>query len=284
MTWIADAYFAACLIELDALKPGNVHRHAPGHGMAAVDFEISARVSAPAVARTGARVGARVLDAVTATRAAVGQNTNLGIVLLCAPLAAAAERGEPLNAGVRHVLGALDRDDARAVFEAIATANPGGLGAVERHDVRAAPVASLREAMSAAAGRDLVARQFSNDFTEVLDFGQRAHAAACAAGASPADAATAVYLEFLVAFPDSHIARKFGPKTAEAVRLEAAARLRALAGLRDPSTRLAELLSWDADLKARGLNPGTCADLTVATVFAARLASGDEWLAAPAQQ
>jgi triphosphoribosyl-dephospho-CoA synthase len=33
------------------------------------------------------------------------------------------------------------------------------------------------------------------------------------------------------------------------------------------------LLSWDAALKSRGINPGTSADLTVATLFASSLSS-----------
>jgi len=277
---IADAYVAACLAELDALKPGNVHRHAEGHGMTVADFETSARVSAVGVARRGARVGARVLEAIRATRAAVGQNTNLGIVLLCAPLAAAAERG----ADVVAVLDDLDAADARAVFAAIALANPGGLGTLEQNDVREPPRVSLREAMSAAAERDLVARQYQRDFADVLGFGAPAYEAARAAGADAAEATLAVYLGLLAAEPDSHIARKFGRETAEAVRRDAAARTGALDRL-DPARRRAELAAWDRELKARGLNPGATADLTVASVFAACLASlRDEELAAPAQQ
>jgi triphosphoribosyl-dephospho-CoA synthase len=277
MNAIADAYVAACLAELDALKPGNVHRHADGHGMTVADFETSARVSAVGVARRGARVGARVLEAVTATRAAVGQNTNLGIVLLCAPLAAASERRGGLRDAVAAVLDGLDPDDTRAVFAAIALANPGGLGTVERNDVREPPRVSLREAMTAAAERDLVARQYQRGFADVLGFGAPAYEKARAAGADAAEATTAVYLAFLAAEPDSHIARKFGRETAEAVRRDAATRVGALGG--------ADLAAWDRELKARGLNPGATADLTVASVFAAYLASlRDEKLAAPAQQ
>jgi triphosphoribosyl-dephospho-CoA synthase len=33
------------------------------------------------------------------------------------------------------------------------------------------------------------------------------------------------------------------------------------------------LLTWDGELKSRGINPGTSADLTVATVFASSLAA-----------
>ena len=76
-----------------ALKPGNVHDFAEGHGGSVDDFEASAHVSAPALTRCGASVGERVLGAIEAIfDVHVGWNTNLGIVLLCAPLAAAAER------------------------------------------------------------------------------------------------------------------------------------------------------------------------------------------------
>ncbi len=83
---IAEAYLAACRAELAAIKPGNVHVHAAGHRMSVADFEASAALSAPPLTAPGARVGARIEAAVAATRAGVGQNTNLGIVLLCAPL------------------------------------------------------------------------------------------------------------------------------------------------------------------------------------------------------
>lgn len=284
MNAIADAYLAACLAELDALKPGNVHRHAEGHGMTVADFETSARISAPAIGRRGARVGARVREAIAATCEVVGQNTNLGIVLLCAPLAAAAEQGKPLREGLAATLAGLDVNDARDAFAAIVLANPGGLGSAEAHDVRAPASVGLREAMTAAADRDLVARQFANGFADVLGLGGETYAAARAGGRSPAEAAQAVYLAFLAAYSDSHIARKFGAETAEAVRAEAAGRGATLAGAPAPA-RAAALAAWDADLKARGLNPGACADLTVATLFAAYLAPMcDERLAPSAQQ
>ena len=69
---IATAYVEACLAELDAPKPGNVHRFAAGHGMQAADFVRSAEASAASVAARGARVGARVRGAVEATLKAVG--------------------------------------------------------------------------------------------------------------------------------------------------------------------------------------------------------------------
>jgi len=77
---IAQSFREACLTELDALKPGNVHRHGDGHGMSAADFEKSAEAAAPVIGQAALSVGARIRLAVEATRGAVGHNTNLGII------------------------------------------------------------------------------------------------------------------------------------------------------------------------------------------------------------
>ena len=47
---VEQAYLTACMAELAALKPGNVHAYAAGHRMTVADFEASARLSAPAIA------------------------------------------------------------------------------------------------------------------------------------------------------------------------------------------------------------------------------------------
>src|SRR5262249_39259617 len=151
----------ACRDELAALKPGNVHAFADGHRMTVADFERSAAAAAGPLAERGARIGTRVLAAVEATRAAVGMNTNLGIILLGAPLAAAAgERPPDLRAALSRRLDALDREDARLAFRAIVLASPGGLGTAAHHDVRAPATVSLRDAMAEAADRDRIARQY----------------------------------------------------------------------------------------------------------------------------
>lgn len=257
---IGALYRAACLAELDALKPGNVHAFAAGHRMVVADFVTSAEVSAPAVACAGAGIGARIRAGTAATLAAVGQNTNLGILLLCAPLAGAAERGRPVASALR----TLDRTDSEAVFAAIRIASPGGLGRAGRHDVADAAPASVLDAMAEAADRDRIARAYVTDFADVPAIGLRALAEARAQGLDPSWCTTAIHLAYLRAVPDSHVARKAGAATAETLRLEVET---ALAGLDLARRPVAALLALDASLKARGLNPGTSADFTVATLF-----------------
>jgi triphosphoribosyl-dephospho-CoA synthase len=271
---VAAAYVDACLAELDAPKPGNVHRFAPGHRMEVNDFIRSAEVSAAPIAAKAARVGTRVRAAVEATLKAVGQNTNLGVILLCAPLAAAAEVSDAaLRPALAGVLDGLDRTDAADVFAAIAAANPGGLGRATRHDVHAPAVVTLREAMAEAAERDRIARQYVTTYEDIFALGLPALAAARRRRSDARWSTLAVYLAFLAAFPDTHILRKFDAGVAEAVRREAADWRDAFEAAPDPATIADGLLSFDAALKSRAINPGTSADLTVATLFTSSLSS-----------
>jgi triphosphoribosyl-dephospho-CoA synthase len=271
-TAIAEAFERACRAELEAPKPGNVHVFADGHAMTVTDFIRSAAAAAPFIASERASVGKRIFDAVAATLAAVGRNTNLGIVLLCAPMAASTERGPPeLRAAIRLTLAALDREDARLAFKAIRRAAPGGLGRAPRHDVRSPPRVSLLEAMVEAAERDRVARQYATGFSDVFEIGLPALEAARQRHVDPRLATLGVYLTFLSAFPDTHIVRRQGEAVAKVVMEKAGAARRSFdsaASLGELQDRLA---AWDTALKRDGINPGTSADLTVATLFAFEL-------------
>jgi triphosphoribosyl-dephospho-CoA synthase len=270
---VAAAFVAACRDELDAPKPGNVHVFADGHRMTAADFVRSAEAAAGPLAASGTRVGLRILQAVEAVRAAVGANTNLGIILLCAPLAAAAEL-EPadLRSAVTKVLSGLDIQDADLAFRAIALAAPGGLGRAEHHDVGAPATVTLADAMAEAAHRDRIAYQFSSNFADIFDRGIIWLDASCQRWTDPKWATLAVYLGFLAAFPDAHIVRKYGVAVAEDVRATAVEFERRLQS-GQPADLLVDLLAWDGVLKQRAINPGTSADLTVATLFVHRLRS-----------
>lgn len=266
---LRDAFVAACETELRALKPGNVHIHADGHDMTVDDFRASALAAAEPLCRPGLAVGARIEAAITTTRATVACNTNLGIVLLAAPLVAAAERAEP--GGLRRALSAtlaqLTVGDARAAYAAIRLANPGGLGRVAAQDVGDEPTVTLRAAMGLAAERDTVARQYVTDFADVFAIGVAGLAAAERRGSALDRATSDIYLQFLAAFPDSHVARRFGSAVAEEVRAAAASLATSLTGGTDERQRVKALLDFDASLKRRGVNPGTAADLTVASLL-----------------
>ncbi len=158
----------ACLLEVTARKPGNVHRYADLPGLHFIDFLLSATAIAEPLDRA-ATDGSWPQPCWARSRRPGGSstNTNLGIVLLLAPLAAVADCVD-LAEGVEDVLAATTVDDARDVYRAIRLAQPGGLGEVADQDIAREPTITLRAVMGLAAERDSIARQYANGFREVL--------------------------------------------------------------------------------------------------------------------
>lgn len=270
----ADRFVAACEAELQALKPGNVHVFADGHGMTVADFRRSAAAAAPHLANPSLGVGARILSAVAATRAVAGQNTNLGILLLCAPLLKAAEDPVPLGRGLRRVLRNLDRADASAAYAAIRLAAPAGLGEVPEADVGAEPEVTLLEAMRLAEDRDRIAWNYTHGMADPLRRGAPRLAALRARGWPEPWPTGGLYMGLLARIPDSHVARKHGAEAAEALRRRVRPLAARFLAADAPAAFAGELLALDALLKGQGLNPGTTADLTVASHLALALMQG----------
>ena len=273
-------FLRACALDVAVRKPGNVSRASPGHGMQAAMFVASAEAAAGPLFEAGARVGERIEAAVEATWAVAGCNTNLGIVLLCAPIALAVEsrpdaRGPAaLQASIEAVLANLGLADAEAAYRAIARANPGGLGSAPSQDVQHPPSIDLRAAMALAAPRDSIARQYRDGFTDLFELGLTALVGRfeLRTDATAAVAVQRLYLYLLSRFADSHIVRNHGEAVAHIVMTAAqawAARA-AHAAMLDGD---AEFIAWDESLKAARINPGTTADLTVATLLIASLSA-----------
>ena len=267
---IEAAFLAACRAELQALKPGNVHVFSAGHGMNIHHFERAAAAAAPFIADPALSVGQRILKATEASFAATGLNTNLGIVLLCAPLAKAAAEvdvGTGLRRRLAVILSMLNEDDAGNAFEAIRLANPAGLGKVEKGDVSAtSPRMTLIEAMHLAKDRDRIANAYVTAFEDIFDFALPALTEARTLTENFNFAVSTLHMALLAAFEDSHISRKHGPATARSVQEGALELQRHWRPVVTPKS-LEYLRNFDTKLKELGLNPGTTADFVVATIF-----------------
>ena len=269
LTSIGQCASLACLMEVTAPKVGNVHRGADFADMTYWDFVVSANVIGPIMDEAPSRsLGETVLAAVQTTRSAVGVNTNLGTVLLLTPLCIV-PRGESLGVGVRKVLSELTAQDARQVYEAIRHAQPGGMGTTENHDLAADAPGDLLEAMRLAADRDLVARQYTEGFSDVLDRVVPWLSESLAAGKSLSDAIVETQLRLMAACGDSLIARKCTGEVAREVSDRAASVLKLLP--RDEAAYRAALADFDFWLRSDGhrRNPGTTADLLAAGLFVA---------------
>jgi len=259
----------ACLLEVAAPKPGNVHRGADFENLSFTDFAASAVAIGPAIEQADqAGVGSAVLAAIEATQSVVDTNTNLGTVLLLAPLAAVA-RDKPLKVGIGDVLAGLGPSDCQDAYRAIQLASPGGMGKVEEMDVNDQPPQDLLIAMQHAAERDLVAHQYVTRFDVVLNFVVPRLLAGVNQGHRLTTAIIDTQMHLMSEFPDSLIARKCGVDVAKQSAARAARVLDA--GPPESAQYLRELAELDFWLRSDGhrRNPGTTADLIAASLFAA---------------
>jgi triphosphoribosyl-dephospho-CoA synthase len=202
-------------------------------------------------------------------------NTNLGIVLLLAPLARAALRsGGALRDRLGRVLAETTVADAAEVYAAIRRARPGGLGEASAEDVAAVPTVTLRDAMALAAERDAIAREYVTEFALTFETGVPALRTARAEGLAWTDAVVEAYLALLDVSADTHIARKLGPAEAAAVSGQVR-QVRAVGGTRTQAGRQA-LAALDTELRdsRNRRNPGTTADLTCAALFVVIIEGG----------
>jgi triphosphoribosyl-dephospho-CoA synthase len=265
----------ACLLEVSAPKPGNV---SPGRHFADLtyeDFLTSAVAIGPAFTQVADRpVGETIRHAVEVTAGWTRTNTNLGIVLLLAPLAKAAAMatGGALRDSLRRVLDDLSVADARDVYAAIRRAGPGGLGRSDTQDVASEPDVTLLEAMRLAADRDGIAREYATAFAMTFEHGAPALARARVDGLPWSDAIVETYLSLLASWIDTHIVRRTGVAAAERVSRLAREALDA-GGVRSAAGRQA-IEGMDLSIRdARNSNnPGTTADLTAAAIFVTLLA------------
>jgi len=259
----------ACLMEVTARKPGNVHPTASFESLCYNDFVRSAELIAPALAQTAELgVGRAILRAVTATRKTVGRNTNLGIVLLLAPLAAVPP-SVSLSAGISDVLDSLTQDDAALAYRAIRLANPGGMGRVSDQNISGEPSGTLLQVMQLAGDRDAVAAQYAGNFDLVLRTGVARLAETDSFAERWHETVIRLHLSMMAHSPDTLIARKRGIEEAQ----ESARLAQQVLDTGWPTTRTGQekLVQLDRWLREHGnaRNPGTTADLVTASLFAA---------------
>jgi len=270
---LVQAYLESCALDVEAFKPGNVSVHSPGYGMQADDFIISAEVSAPFVCDPGLSLGEKIYRAATASFKEVGCNTNLGIILMAAPLMEAVQTYEcgTLRSHVEKKLRHTTREDAAWVYRAIREIQPGGLGKVKAEDVSQAPTVTLYEAMKLAKNHDRVAYNYTFSYEDIYIRGITGYHKAVYRWGDERWATLAIFVSLLRQIPDTHIERKFGKRYTRMIQTEMTRLEETLFETADPEKVVPEIREIDERFKKAGINPGTTADLTVASLLAVRL-------------
>jgi triphosphoribosyl-dephospho-CoA synthase len=269
-TLLSELYQQACEIELHAFKPGNVSIYAEGHGMTVEDFQLSAITSAKPISNPAYSLGEKIYYAVKNTREAVGCNTNLGIILLCAPMIQALSKMNKkmtFRDSLVNVLQTTTIKDAHWTFKAIALAAPGGLGDSKQADVHSEPQITLIEAMKIAENKDRIALQYTTNFKDIFDFAILRYNDSFKQWGDLNWSAVASYSALLSKYPDSHIERKHGCQYTQKVQKQMLIVHEILLNTDKPQQYKNMLSEIDKKFKQTGINPGTTADLTVATIF-----------------
>lgn len=271
----------ACLLEVSASKPGNVHRGADFEDVTFEDFATSAIVLGQVIdSHSDGSLGDTVLAAIAQNNAVVGTNTNLGIVLLLTPLAklVAPPVCTRLNQSlVENYFQQLPKSDGAKVFEAIRMANPGGLGSSIQMDVQSSEdeEIDLLAAMVLAKDRDVIAQQYVTGYRKIFELGVPLLARGREILGSLSEAIVFAHVALMANQADSLISRKCGAEVAKNSQTLAARASDILEagtpGEEDLGAYWSAVGELDFWLRSDGhrRNPGATADLIAASLFVA---------------
>ena len=293
---ISQSLELAILLESSAHKPGNVN--------VVTDFEntryehfLASAVAATSSLETGAQRGIEFTkEKITIDEVRVGEiikncvseiaawqhggNTLLGTVILLSPMAVAAgiiAKTEKFSVAelrnkMRLVSETTTPQDATDVYDAIAVANPSGLGNAPTLDVNdprskrkiLEDKIPLYDVFKIAEPYDTVCSEYVNNFHVTFDLAYRALTVHLKNVNDPGTAIIQSFLEVLAQVPDTFIARKTSLEKAVEVSRRAAEILDA-GGTTSPEGRK-KLRNFDLALRKQSnlLNPGTTADIIAA--------------------
>ncbi len=300
---IARAAQLASALEVSGYpKPGNVHRTADLKEMTFEHF-ISSSIAIGSVmldvAKKGFRAGKGEIKTVDigvggVIKSAIENtmkwqkdgNTNLGIVLLLTPLAAAAgitlaKEGKiemkKLRANLSSVLKSTTPEDALNVYDAILIANPEGLGGMGELDVKNEASkkkikeerVSLYEIMNISSEWDNISREWVTDMQITFEFGYPLVKKLYERTKNMNTTTVQSFLELLSKYPDTFVQRIHGKKIAEEVSKRARTIIKKGGMLTSAGRAL--ITKFDEELRKKRINPGTTADLTASSLMLAIL-------------
>jgi triphosphoribosyl-dephospho-CoA synthase len=275
-TQVKMAFEYACKLDVMSIKPGNVFLNSPGYGMTHKDFLQSSMACSDIMCEKNINFGVKILESIKASMNIVGCNTNLGIVLLCTPIIEAIYMNKDhifLPNNLKKVINNITIQDTKLVYRAINIANAGGMNSKDKFDLKNSDKNdfTLLEAMKYARSYDSIANEYSSYFHHIINNLSINWRNYFNLMKNDEYATTATYLEQISKYPDTLIARKHGIK----VSIRVSERFKDLAkeycASKMPNGLNNKLLLVDSELKMQGLNPGTTADVVVASIFINRL-------------
>jgi len=295
----------AVLLEVSAYpKPGNVHRTSDFQETVYEHF-LASTVALVPYFKQAAEQGVKALNnKISLSQIGIGRiiknsvmdvaawqhggNTLLGSIILLTPMSAAAGLTlvqnssfalDKFRASLNFVVESATAKDAVDVYDAIALAQPGGLGKAPQLDVTDAKSkekileqgVSLFQVFKISSPWDSISAEWVNNYHITFDVGYPFFQQQLEATKNVNLATVHTYLKILSEVPDTLIIRKAGAEEAEWVSAQAKQILEA--GALTTQEGRSSLLKLDRKLHdpAHKLNPGTTADITSAVLAIAIL-------------
>ncbi len=291
---IANLAQIASVLEVSGWpKPGNVHRTRNYDDMVFQDFVISGVVIGDTMEEvasqakeiddlSNAELGKYILQAVNETNKWIETNTNLGIMMMCIPIAASAAISnsfDEIQENVGRFMDATTVEDAVNLYDAINVADAGGMGDQEEFDVMSekakdelrANNQTMYDVLKISAGWDRLANELTSKMPVCFEIGYPtfSHLWETCDDVDVINKATVLtFMTILSQIPDTLISRKYGNEIAESVSGKAEEILK----FKDDDSFVEKLLEFDDYLYENKYNPGTTADLTAASIFLSYLA------------
>ena len=163
---LKSAYLFSCKKDIELIKPGNVNLLSSHKDTKAQDYLDSAILSSKELFNQNYSLGKRILESVNVTRSQVNVNTNLGIILLCAPVIQSYIDFDNLDLreGIKKTLSTTSIKDTHDLCAAINISSPGGLGDSDMYDTASYPNASIKQIMDYSQEYDRISYQYSHNF------------------------------------------------------------------------------------------------------------------------
>ncbi len=229
------------------------------------------------------QIGKHILNAVSDVKKShTGGNTHLGIIMLFVPIAAGygmrvADITSNLRSNIQRILKLTTVADSICLYDAIALANPGGMGKVKNFDVMnceareelAKRDMTFYDIMKLSAKRDRIAEELTTGMKIIFETGYPTLKQTHKGTRDIRSAIIQTYLVLLSRFPDTLIARKSGFEIADKVTKYAERVLKAGGILTAEGKE--EIRVFDTYLYSHKLNPGTTADLIAGSLMIALL-------------
>lgn len=259
----------ACMLDIRSLKPGNVNTNSPSKNLNYLDFLKSIEACSDIITQPNILLEDRIFESIKSTINIVGTNTNLGIILLCAPIIQAyySQGRTNISENIHKEIISLDHNSTKKIYEGINLSMAGNMGSVESFDLKGNDFQNFYIVMKYASSYDLIAWEYSNKFEIIFNDLTNKFSNFRNKYRSYEDACSALYIYFLSKYPDTLISRKYGLDKAKDIQKIFYDLFMEVESIQDMYQIKEKLIQTDKVLKNDDINPGTAADFVVATVF-----------------